>query len=90
MNTIDKLQLGDEVKDTISGLSGVVVAETQWLHGCRRLTVQPRTLHEGKPIEGHTFDEGQLERVTKQAVPVGSRDKGGPRPEPSRAPSPTR
>ena len=44
------MKLGDLVKDIISGFEGIVVADTQWLNGRRRLILQPRGLHEGKPI----------------------------------------
>ena len=35
--------LGDEVKDTITGFKGIVVARTEWLNGCARVTVQPQS-----------------------------------------------
>jgi hypothetical protein len=28
------IKLGDTARDTISGCTGVVVADTKWLHGC--------------------------------------------------------
>lgn len=78
-----RINLGDVARDTITGFTGVVVAETKWLHGCVRLTLQPKELHEGKPIEGLTFDEPQLERVVVKAA-KGTTGTGGPRPEPVR------
>jgi hypothetical protein len=60
-----KLAMGMEVKDKITGLSGVVIGESQWLNGCERLTVQPSALNAGKMIDAVTFDIGQLERVSK-------------------------
>lgn len=54
------LKNGDRVRDRISGLEGIVVGEHQWMFGCRRLSVQPDKLHEGKPIDNVTFDEPQL------------------------------
>lgn len=77
------LKLGDTARDTISGFTGVVVADTKWLHGCRRLTLQPRELHEGKPVGTETFDEPQLALVPKTAE-RGTAAGGGPRPEPTR------
>jgi hypothetical protein len=47
------------------------------------LTLQPKELHDGKPIESSTFDEPQLELVPK-AAERGTAAGGGPRPEPSR------
>jgi hypothetical protein len=81
------IQLGQEVRDTISGFEGVVIAVTNWLYGCRRITVQPRDMKDGKPIESCTFDEPQLLAMTDTAaaerVPT-----GGDRDTPPRAADP--
>lgn len=75
--------LGDVVKDSITGFQGVVVCISQWYHGCKRVTVQPTELKDGKPIDTVTFDEPQLILVeSKQHKPLSR--TGGPRPEPSR------
>ena len=34
-------QLGDKVKDTITGFTGVVTGRSEWLFGCVRCAVQP-------------------------------------------------
>ena len=79
-----KVQLGDVAKDTITGFTGVVVARTEWLHGCERLTLQPQTLNkDGEPIESKSFDEPQIELVKAKAH-KGTSDGGGPRAEPHR------
>ncbi len=57
------INLRDKVKDTISGYTGIVIGVTQWLYGCRRLTVQAQGLHDGKPIETQCIDEQQLEVI---------------------------
>lgn len=55
------MNVGDRVKDQVTGFEGIVVAKTEWLHGCVRLTVQPEKLDkDGKPREPGTFDEPQL------------------------------
>jgi hypothetical protein len=84
-----RIELGDVVRDSITGFEGVVIADTSWLHGCRRLTVQPSALHDGRPVESCSFDELQLLLVRKSGHEP-QRDAGGPRPEPSRAKAPTR
>ena len=81
------LYLGDTVKDTISGFSGVVVARTEWLNGCIRICVQPKALHDGKPIDNHTFDLEQLELV-ERAQPKAEVPSGGDRPSIVRAADP--
>lgn len=69
----DRIELGDLVRDTVTKFEGVVIGDTQWLHGCRRLTVQPRELDkDGKQRESQGFDEHQLVLVKKGVVPVTS------------------
>jgi hypothetical protein len=54
-------QLGDLVEDKVTGFTGIVVAETKWLNGCFRLTVQPRGLDkDGKVFQTEGFDIEQL------------------------------
>lgn len=85
------IELGDKVKDTISGFVGIAVAITEWLHGCKRITVQPDKLDpNGKPIESQTFDAPQLGLIKSKAVPMGRRDTGGPRDEPQTHGAPSR
>lgn len=76
-------QIGDQVRDKVTGFAGIVVARTEWLNGCIRLTVQPAKLNkEGgvKPTE--TFDIEQLV-VTKagaHAPKPADRRTNGPMP----------
>ena len=72
------IEPGDKVKDPITGFKGIVVACTDWLNGCVRITVQPQAMREGKPIEPQTFDELQL-RVVKKADHCTVTATGGPR-----------
>jgi hypothetical protein len=73
----EDIELGDEVKDTISGYKGVVVAFTTWLNKCRRITVQSRKLESGKPVENQTFDIEMLELVKKGKQPQKPYTGGG-------------
>lgn len=72
------IRVGDEAKDSITGYKGIVIAKTEWLNGCARLTIQPQELHDGKPIEAHTFDENQLILIKAKSHEA-VRDTGGPR-----------
>jgi hypothetical protein len=83
------VKLGDKARDQITGFQGIVIAITDWLNGCRRITIQPQELKDGKPIESHTFDVEQVTVVTEQAAPVLS-PSGGPCPDPVRARGPSR
>lgn len=92
MSETQSINLGDMVRDRITGFSGVVVADTMWLNKCRRLAVQPRELDEkGRRQEQESFDVEQLELVEAAVVPVPEKQQtGGPHPEPLRAKDPTR
>ena len=83
-------KLGEMYQDIISGFKGVAVARTTWLYGCVRITLQPKKLHDGKPVDNHTFDEDQLVEVTERPVEAPKTSKGGPRPEPVRQEDPGR
>ena len=59
------IKLGQRVKDKISGAEGIVIARTDWLYGCIRLTIQPEGgWKDGKPLESFTVDEPQCEIVS--------------------------
>ncbi len=83
-----KINNGDFARDLVSGFQGMVVADTTWLYGCRRLSIQPTGLDkDGQPIGNRTFDEPQLELIEtasehQKAKSKKTRSNGGPRPEP--------
>lgn len=83
-----QIELGDEAKDQITGFSGVVIAITNWLAGCQRVSVQPRELKDGKPIESVTFDVEQLDLVKSARKVVAQ--TGGPHDAPRRQADPQR
>lgn len=73
------IKLGDYAIEPFSGFSGKVVAVTEWLTGCRRMTLQPAGLDDkGRPFERETFDEIEIEIVSKSEDKAPS-DEGGPR-----------
>ena len=84
-----EIELGDRVKDIITGLSGIVFGVTNWLYGCRRIAVLPEASKDGKPADLFTIDEPQL-KILKKGVVKPPKDaatkepvrKHGPRPDP--------
>lgn len=87
MQTTTKINLGDRVKDKITGFYGIVVAITHWLNGCVRVSIQPEKLEkDGKIPDSQAFDEAQLVVVKRAAVaPHGQvTHPAGPRPDPKR------
>ena len=77
-----QINLGDKVRDSVTGFKGIAVARTTWLHGCDRITIQPEGVDKsGKTYETQSFDEPQLILMTAKKISEGRRDTGGPRPE---------
>ena len=61
----NRIELGIEVKDKVSGLIGIVTSRTEFLYGCMRLGVTPQEIKDGKPVEESVIDEPQLEIVSR-------------------------
>lgn len=81
-----KFNLGDKVKDTITGFEGVVTVRSQWLNMCNTYGVQPTKLKDSIPQQRQSFDQPQLELVEEKVV-ESSQETGGPEhktPQPSR------
>lgn len=75
-----RAQIGDKIKDVISGAEGIVVARTEWMYGCIRLTCSPQTLKDGVPAANFTVDEPQAIVLEHGAVPntIGEPDQAEP------------
>lgn len=73
-----KIELGDKVKDTITGFKGVVVCIATYLNGCRRLAIQPPLSKDGDFKEATYFDEPQIMLISKATIAKGNSKTGGP------------
>ena len=62
-----KIELGDKVKNIITGFEGVVTGDCQYLHGCRQFLVVPKISKNGEHRGSHWFDAPNL-KVLKKAV----------------------
>jgi hypothetical protein len=90
----NRIQLGDIVRDRISGYTGIATGRTEYLHGCERIAVQPMvTKGDGTVHDPAWFDAPQLE-VTEtrgyDALRFVLPQPGGPRPDPVRRQDPRR
>lgn len=73
-----QINLGDKVRDNVTGLTGQVQVVSDWLYGCRRIGVQPYELSkDGIPVDVEWFDEPRLELVVAE-LPKVSVPTGGP------------
>ena len=74
--------LGDRVKDVITGTTGIMVAYTDWLYGCRRVGIlQEKPNKDGKPHEAAWFDEAQVRVIETAAIkptPGAGRERPAP------------
>lgn len=53
------INLGDTVKDTVTGFSGIVTSRCEYTTGVPRCLVEATELSDGKPVE-RWFDEPRL------------------------------
>jgi len=67
------INLGNKVRNTINGFSGMAIARTEFLHGCAQIMVESSELKDGKPVESQVFDEQNLE-TTEEAKPFKTPD----------------
>jgi len=64
-----KFENGNEVRDIVSGFTGIIDCSSLWLNGCRRYSIQPK-MKEGdsnKP-ESLWMDEETLELISDGVV----------------------
>ena len=72
-----KVELGDKVKDLVTGFEGIAVAQFIYLQGCDRFQVQPPSDGSTYP-ESISFDDSQLKVVKAGVIKPGKKDVGGP------------
>lgn len=77
-----RIELGDRVRDRLTGFEGIASGKAQYLTGCDRVGITPTTLKEnGEVRETVWFDQPWVEVLEKKVVsPVEPRaaDAGGP------------
>lgn len=78
------VELGDIVRDDVTGFEGLAESITIWRFGCRRIGVKPMKLKDdGSVADAQVFDEPQLHIIKRANVPqqtqVARRVAGGPK-----------
>lgn len=64
-----QIELGDEVKDPVTGASGIAVCRLEWLFGCVRIAIQRKVDKKGGEIPGElVVDEPQLIVLRRRAI----------------------
>jgi len=90
---MNKIELGVEVEDLVTGFKGMATSITTYLNGCVRYGVDGRC-RDGKRLDAEYFDAEQLRVIgpgIKDAVavpPLSQASIGGPAPAPRRESTP--
>lgn len=97
------VNVGDRVRDPITGLTGVVTARAIYMWGCVQVLVNPGLVKDGQIIDGTWLDENRVEIVPGPPPPCPGSTAGfrtsSPRPDaaagdvtggPPREPSPSK
>lgn len=79
--------LGSKVRDTVTGLVGIITGRVEWLNGCKRYAVQPPVDKDGKVPKVEWVDVQQAE-VVEAAKRAAAKPSGGPMPSPQRSADP--
>ena len=70
------IELGNKVKDIVTGYEGIAVSRIEYLNGCVQYCVKPKVGKDGKIAEGEFIDQEQLKDLGK-AVKVVAKPTGG-------------
>lgn len=61
-----KFDLGERVKDVVTGFSGVIMGRSDFLTGCNQYGITPTKLNkDGKRADWEYFDENRLVKIGK-------------------------
>jgi len=58
-----KFELGEILKDRVTGFGGVVMGRTEYFTDCTHYGLCSQSLKDGKPMDWEWFDETRLVRV---------------------------
>ena len=72
------IELGDRVRDKVTGLTGIAMGRSEYLWGCVHVLVQPQETKDGKRVESSWLDEGGLEVMQRGAIADQAAPSGGP------------
>ena len=72
-----EIELGDKVRDKITGFTGIAVAKTEFLNGCIQFNVLPKQKEKDKMPEEIGIDVGSLEVINPKRIRIRKKDTGG-------------
>lgn len=72
------INLGDKVKDRVTGYEGIVICKTEYLNGCDQCGVKCSILKDGMPQDAVYVDAAQLEVIEAKAVSSYKKEDNSP------------
>jgi len=73
-----KFELGEKVRDKVSGFKGTIIQRTEFLNGCIQYGVQPQGLDkDGKIRDAMGIDEQSIELIEKKKSPFEFKKRNG-------------
>lgn len=76
-NQEPNFQLGNKLRDTITGFSGIATSRVEYLTGCIQYGIAPKCTSDGKIQETQYFDEQRLV-FEEDGIATTSKPTGGP------------
>ena len=74
-----KFELGDKLKDLITGFEGIVIGRTEWITGCNIYGIKSQILKDGLPTESQWLDDNKIVKVDDGLnIIKGEEPTGGP------------
>lgn len=78
-----KFELGEEVKETVTGFTGIIMARSEYFTGCVHYGLVSKKLNkEGIPQNYQWFDTERLVRTGKKGIKFGGKPRSGIMPDP--------
>jgi hypothetical protein len=68
---MDRIRLGQRIRDRVSGLTGIATARLEYLNGCTQYCISPPVDKDGKRVEGWYVDQQTLELVDNGIAGLG-------------------
>ena len=66
---MEKVELGVEAEDKITGFRGIVVGFANYLFGCKQYGLAPKITKDGKRESTQWFDEGRIKVLGRGVLP---------------------
>lgn len=63
------MQLGNEVEDKVTGMTGIATGRVEYLTGCNQYLVTPKVGENNNYVEPKWFDEGRLKVIGRGIAP---------------------